>query len=89
MIKIMFLSFNTKILMDYDHCRILLHIKLLLFAIVCHNQDVKRHPIKYSVRVTVYNATFNNISGISWWSVFLVEEIGVPGGNNRLAASHW
>ena len=52
--------------MDYDHCRILLHIKLLLFAIVCHNQDVKRHPIKYSVRVTVYNATFNNISGISW-----------------------
>jgi hypothetical protein len=26
----------------------------------------------------VFNATFNNISVISWWSVFL-EETGVPG----------
>ena len=25
----------------------------------------------------VFNATFNNISVISWWSVLLVEEIGV------------
>ena len=28
--------------------------------------------------VMVFNATFNNISVISWQSVFLVEEIGVP-----------
>ena len=28
------------------------------------------------VRVRVFNATFNNISGISWWSVVLVEETG-------------
>jgi hypothetical protein len=27
----------------------------------------------------VLNATFNNISVISWWSVLLVEETGVPG----------
>ena len=33
------------------------------------------------------NATFNNISAISWWSVLLVEEIGVPGENHRPAAS--
>jgi hypothetical protein len=26
----------------------------------------------------VFNATFNNISVISWQSVLLVEEIGVP-----------
>jgi hypothetical protein len=26
----------------------------------------------------VFNATFNNISVISWWSVLLVEETGVP-----------
>ena len=26
----------------------------------------------------VFNATFNNVSGISWWSVVLVEETGVP-----------
>jgi hypothetical protein len=27
----------------------------------------------------VFNATFNNISVISWWSVLLVEETGGPG----------
>jgi hypothetical protein len=26
--------------------------------------------------VMVFNATFNNISDISWWSVLLVEETG-------------
>jgi hypothetical protein len=26
----------------------------------------------------VFNVTFNNISVISWWSVLLVEERGVP-----------
>ena len=31
------------------------------------------------VRVMVFNATFNNISFIFWWSVLLVEENGVPG----------
>jgi hypothetical protein len=31
----------------------------------------------------VFNATFNNISVISWRSVLLVEEIGVPGENHR------
>jgi len=29
----------------------------------------------------VFNATFNNISVISWRSVLLVEETGVPGKN--------
>ena len=29
----------------------------------------------------VFKATFNNISVISWQSVILVEEIGVPGEN--------
>jgi hypothetical protein len=27
------------------------------------------------------NTTFNNISVISWWSVLLMEESGVPGEN--------
>jgi hypothetical protein len=27
----------------------------------------------------MFNATFNNISVISWWSVLLVEETGVTG----------
>ena len=36
----------------------------------------------------VSNATFNNISVISWQSVLLVEETGVPGENHRPSASH-
>jgi hypothetical protein len=31
----------------------------------------------------VFNATFNNISGIMWQSVLLVEETGVPAENQR------
>jgi len=35
--------------------------------------------------VMVYNATFNNISVISWWSVLLVKETGET---HRPVASH-
>ena len=35
----------------------------------------------------VFNATFNNISVISWQSVLLVEVTGVPGENHRPTAS--
>jgi hypothetical protein len=41
------------------------------------------------VMVMVFNATFNSISVISWLSVLLVEEIGVPGENHRPAVRHW
>jgi hypothetical protein len=37
--------------------------------------------VKVVVVVMVFNATFNNISDISWWSVLLVEETGLPGEN--------
>jgi hypothetical protein len=30
----------------------------------------------------IFNATFNNISVISSWSVLLVEETGIPGENH-------
>jgi hypothetical protein len=36
-------------------------------------------------RVVVFNATFNNISVISWRAVLLLEETG---GNHRPRASH-
>jgi hypothetical protein len=32
----------------------------------------------------LFNTTFNNISAISWRSVLLVEEIGIPGENHDL-----
>jgi len=48
-------------------------------------------PRSYEVRfgVMVFNATFNNISVISWRSVLLVEETGVHGKKHRSVASHW
>jgi hypothetical protein len=36
----------------------------------------------------VFNATFNNISVISWQSVLLVEETGVPEENHRPVTNH-
>jgi hypothetical protein len=42
----------------------------------------KAHTLSQKwVRVMVFNTTFNNISFISWRSVVLVEETGVPGEN--------
>jgi hypothetical protein len=40
------------------------------------------------VCLMVFNATFNNISVISWRSVLLGEETGGPGKNHRPVASH-
>jgi hypothetical protein len=37
----------------------------------------------------VFNATFNNISVISWWSVLLAEETRIPGENHRPVESDW
>jgi hypothetical protein len=36
------------------------------------------HSKDWVVQFMVFNATFNNISVISWRSVLLVEETGVP-----------
>jgi hypothetical protein len=36
----------------------------------------------------VFNATFNNISVISWRSFLLVEETGVPEENHRHGENH-
>ena len=38
--------------------------------------------------ILVLNATYNNISVISWRSVLLVEETGVPGENHQPGARH-
>ena len=41
------------------------------------------------IRLLVSNATFSNISAISWRPVLVVEEAGVPGENHRSWASNW
>jgi len=38
--------------------------------------------------VMMFNATFNNISVISWWSVLLVDETGVPWEKHQSVTSH-
>jgi hypothetical protein len=37
----------------------------------------------------VFNAAFNNISVISWWSVLLVEETGGPGETHRKSLTNF
>ena len=43
---------------------------------------------RFIIRFMVLSAIFNNISVISWRSVLLVEETGVPGENHQPVASH-
>jgi hypothetical protein len=37
----------------------------------------------------LFNATFYNISAMSWRAVLLMQETGVPGENHRHAASNF
>jgi hypothetical protein len=46
--------------------------------------EKSKHLSTVLVMVMVFNATVNNISVISWQSVLLVEETGVPGGTTDL-----
>jgi hypothetical protein len=49
---------------------------------------VKCTVLWLGIRDMVLSATFNNIPAISWRSILLVDEPGVPGENHRPAASH-
>jgi hypothetical protein len=60
------------------------HHRSFLCVIMVHNTDI----FVYLFVLMVFNATFNNISIISWRSVLLVEETGGPGENQRPVASH-
>jgi hypothetical protein len=80
----------------YLYCRF--GIQLTIITLVCMSQTMIRISIDTCiglasiqclyVRLVVFNATFNNMSVISWRSVLLVEEAGVPGENHRPVASH-
>ena len=62
----------------------------LFFKDQTHNQNISQWNISISVRLrlTVFNATFNNMSVMLWWSVLFVEKARVPLENNRPATSH-
>ena len=58
-------------------------LKLPLFELLVY--DVSLIPVCFDIGLgwrIVLNATFNNIAALSWRSVFLVEETGVPGEND-------
>ena len=56
----------------------------------CYEKKVSAIFQRYSlVWFMVLNATFNNISDISWRSVLLVEETGISREDQRLVPSHW
>jgi hypothetical protein len=69
-----------------------LTLYLLLCGITSQGLFLHRNQVldwRVKVRVMGFNATFNNISVISWWSVLLVEETRVLWENHRPVASHW
>ena len=61
----------------------------ILFPIEVHYwYTIYTKDVKGMVWFMVLNATFNNISVISWRSVLLVEETGVPTENYRPVAGY-
>ena len=64
----------------------------LWFLVTLYKTSVKLFNIQIYNRLVwliVFNATFNNISTTSWWSVVLVEETRVPEENHPPVAGHW
>jgi hypothetical protein len=59
-----------------------------LGTILFYNVWIYTRFVLFFVCLMVFNASFNNISVISWWSVLLMEETGGPGENNRPIASY-
>jgi len=51
------------------------------------NVSIYIYIVGWLIGFMVFNATFNNISAISWRSVLLVEDTGGPGENHRPLAS--
>ena len=66
-----------------------MHLNLIILGGVSYNSERCTSAICLFVCLMVFNATFNNISVISWRSVLLMEETGGPGENHRPVASHW
>jgi hypothetical protein len=67
-------------------------VNILWNLVFTNPQQIVRYKISHSknsltfvigVKVREFNATFNNISVISWQSILLVEETGIPGENHR------
>ena len=58
------------------------------FALQLATNDHYDFYILWTIEIMVFNATFNNISVVSWQSVLLLEKTGVTRENHRPVASH-
>jgi hypothetical protein len=57
-----------------------------------HHFEEKNVPLSFNIDLILFivlNATFCNISAISWRSVLVVEEARIPGENHRPWSSNW
>jgi hypothetical protein len=63
-------------------------IIIIIIIIIIRRRNGAKTISPIEIRVVVFNATFNNISAISWRSVLFVQENGVPGENNIPAETH-
>ena len=54
---------------------------------ILKNREIAIVLWQHSYEGMVLNATFNTISVVSWRSILLVEETGVPGKNHRPVAT--
>jgi len=73
--------------MSVNEKAILYFVFFLLIMTVVFKIDI---PERFGLcNFMVFNATFYNISVISWQSVLLVEKSGVLGENHRPVSSHW
>ena len=59
------------------------------FSILIKNVVHKKIYFTVDFDFWCFNATFSNISAISWRPVLVVEEAGVPGENHQPWASNW
>ena len=74
----------------YAYTLCIINTFILITLVLSYSVIISRFGRGYCrVRVMMFNATFNNISVISWRSVLLMEETGVLTENHRSVASHW
>ena len=65
-----------------------------LYFVICSHFNLLNYlrqcgKINFVIDVLCFSATFNNISAISWRTVYVLEEAGVSGENYRPWTSNW
>ena len=84
-------SVNMDLIVQGMFCRFRVNMDLIVQGMFCRfrvNMDLIVQGMFFRFRVMVLDTIFNNISVISWRSVLLVEETGVPVENHQPVASH-